>query len=1015
MMTNNSETIRQSTASGSIQSNFYEYLNLQLSNTDDEINNLFDLKCNYYEIEDLTKNSIGIGDNRLSVMHLNIHSLPAKHQQLEILLTRLDQLNIHMDIIMLCETFLHDNITKLYQISGYKLICRNREMNRRGGVAMYLKDNIKYKLRNDLEIHIDGEFECLFIEAQLNNKQVIVGEVYRVPNTNEIDSIARFDQILNNLENSKLDIIIGTDQNFDYIKIEQHKNTSDLLDNFLSSGLIPTITQPTRVTHTSSTLIDNIYIKYKNNQYDINSAVLVSDISDHYPICIFYGNKAKTLKQPLTITSRCLNEDKMTNIANGLGNVDWTELNDMNVEDAFNKFTEIITKQIDICAPVKTFKRPYKRIIRNPWMTPGLLKSARTLDRLYRKQITKPNHCTANKRYNEYKKLYNKLRRRSKYEYYKNLLNNYKTDIRKTWKTLNSIIGHKNDKSTLNDTFNDNGVMTSDPGIIANGFCNYFSEVGEKFASAIPQANTPYQSYLTPRANSKTLFLSPTDPEEVDKIITALKSKKSCGHDNISTILIKKAKIELKLPISILINKSITTGTVPTMLKTAKVVPIYKNKSHELYSNYRPISLLPSLSKITEKVVHKRLYTFLNFQNLLYNSQYGFRPKYSTINAISEFTAHILGSLDDKNHTVGVFLDLSKAFDTINHKTLLKKLQYFGVRGLALEWFRSYLSNRKQYVSYKGVDSKLMDITCGVPQGSVLGPLLFIIYTNDLPNALLHSRSILFADDTTVFYSSPNIHVVFENIRHDLANLTEWFRANKLSLNVNKSNYMIFTRTLHNVPEHTLKIETETIQRVTSTKFLGIIIDDCLNWSEHINFTRKKISSGLYALNASKHILPQQHLKTLYYTLIHPYLNYGTLLWASSAKTHIRKLQIMQNKAIRSITLSKYNASAIPIFKTLGILPVDEIFNLQLSTLMYMNVAHMLPSPLMDFCTPNINVHDHNTRHRLDPHVRNSNSHLTIQSFLHKAPDIWYQLPLNIKQSLTKISFTTKMRKYLGY
>ena len=579
MMTNNSETIGQFIVSGSKQNNFYEYLNLQLNTTEGENNNLFDLKCNYYDIEDLTTNSIRFGDDRLSVMHLNIHSLPAKHQQLEILLTSLDQLNIHMEIIMLCETFLHDNITKLYKISGYKLICRNRVMNRRGGVAMYIKDNIKYKLRKDLEINIDGEFESLFIEAQLNNKQVIVGEVYRVPNTSEIDSITRFDTILNNLVSSKLDIIIGTDQNFDYIKIEQHKNTSDLLDNFLSSGLIPTITQPTRVTHTSSTLIDNIYIKYKSNQYDINSAVLVSDISDHYPICIFYGNKAKTLKEPLSITSRCLNEAKMTNIANGLGNVDWTELHDMNVDDAFDKFTETIAKQIDICAPVKTFKIPYKQVIRQPWITPGLLKSARTLDRLYRKQILKPNNSPANKRYNEYKKLYNKVRRRSKYEYYNNLLNKYKTDVRKTWKTLNGIIGQKHDKSTLNDTFNDNGVRTSDPDIIAKGFCSYFSEVGEKFASAIPQANTSYKSYLTPQTNSKTLFLSPTDPDEVDKIITTLKPKKSCGHDNISTLLIKKAKIELKLPISILINKSIAAGTVPTMMKTAKVVPIYKNKN----------------------------------------------------------------------------------------------------------------------------------------------------------------------------------------------------------------------------------------------------------------------------------------------------------------------------------------------------------------------------------------------------------------------------------------------------
>ena len=235
-------------------------------------------------------------------------------------------------------------------------------------------------------------------------------------------------------------------------------------------------------------------------------------------------------------------------------------------------------------------------------------------------------------------------------------------------------------------------------------------------------------------------------------------------------------------------------------MKMAEVILIYKNKNVEQYTNYRPISLLPSLSKIMEKVIYKRVYNFLNLNKLFYPSQYGFRPKCSTTHAIAQLTAHILEALDNKKHTIGVFLDLSKAFDTINHETLLHKLHHYGIRGLALEWFRSYLSGRKQYVHFNGMDSDTEDVTCGVPQGSVLGPLLFIIYTNDLPNALRDSGCILFADDTTLFQSLQDINMIINNLSQELEKLTDWFRANKLSLNINKTNYIIFTNTPNLLP-----------------------------------------------------------------------------------------------------------------------------------------------------------------------------------------------------------------------
>ena len=443
-----------------------------------------------------------------------------------------------------------------------------------------------------------------------------------------------------------------------------------------------------------------------------------------------------------------------------------------------------------------------------------------------------------------------------------------------------------------------------------------------------------------------------------------MKPKTSCGIDNLNSEFIRKIKLSIKEPLSKLINISLETGNVPNTLKIAKVIPIYKNKSPEQYANYRPISLLPSLSKVLEKIIHKRLYNFINSQNLFYDCQYGFRPKFSTIHAITQLSAEILKAFDDKQYTTGVFLDLSKAFDTINHNTLLKKLEHYGVRGVALEWFRSYLCGRKQYVHFNGENSNQHDVTCGVPQGSVLGPLLFIVYTNDLPNALNDSHSILCADDTTIYHSSNDPKLSANILAADLKLLTDWFRANKLSLNISKTNYMIFSHTQQELPDIELKIGAETINRVNEIKFLGVYIDSKLNWNKQLIHCKNKLSSGLYALKTVKHLLPTKQLKSLYYTLIHPYLNYGTILWGSASKNNLKKVQILQNKAIRSLTNSKYNHPTTPLYKATKITPLNELYKIHLAKIMYQHKNKLLPKPLQALYTPNTDTHQHNTQER---------------------------------------------------
>ena len=265
-------------------------------------------------------------------------------------------------------------------------------------------------------------------------------------------------------------------------------------------------------------------------------------------------------------------------------------------------------------------------------------------------------------------------------------------------------------------------------------------------------------------------------------VINKLKAKKSTGRDEIKTQLLKSLSHELSQPLSIIINKSLSEGIVPSDLKLAKVLPIFKSKDKEDFCNYRPISLLPAISKVLEKIVYKRTYNFLHDNNILYQSQYGFREKHSTIQAVSQSVFETLKALDEKKSVLGVYLDLSKAFDTINHLILIRKLEFYGIRGLPLEWFKDYLRNRKQYVQYQNHNSDRHILEFGVPQGSVLGPLLFLIYINDLPSCLEFATSINFADDTTLFGSHTDLKHLHSLMNQDLNNLDDWFRENKLLL-----------------------------------------------------------------------------------------------------------------------------------------------------------------------------------------------------------------------------------------
>ena len=291
---------------------------------------------------------------------------------------------------------------------------------------------------------------------------------------------------------------------------------------------------------------------------------------------------------------------------------------------------------------------------------------------------------------------------------------------------------------------------------------------------------------------------------------------------------------------------SLLTGEYPDLLKVVKVIPIHKGGSTQEVNNYRPISLLSIFDKIIEKLMHKKLYTFLECNNILFCNQFGFRKNNSTIYALAQITEMIKVSIDIGKFGCGIFIDLRKAFDTVNHEILLTKLEHYGIRDNLLNWFMSYLSNRKQYVSINGLSSEPLEINCGVPQGSVLGPLLFLLYINDLPNISNVLDFYLFADDTNIYYESDSLQELEKTINKELQKLYLWLNVNRLSLNIDKTNYIIFHPYNKPMKEHiTIKINKKAIKEKEFIKYLGVFIDSTLSWKHQISTISKKISRSI--------------------------------------------------------------------------------------------------------------------------------------------------------------------------
>ena len=497
-------------------------------------------------------------------------------------------------------------------------------------------------------------------------------------------------------------------------------------------------------------------------------------------------------------------------------------------------------------------------------------------------------------------------------------------------------------------------------------------------------------------------------------IAQSFASGKAAGYDNIPMSIIKESIQIISGPLVHIMNLSIAHGVVPDQMKIARVVPLFKADDQSLFTNYRPVSVLPSFSKFLERIIYNRLYDYLTNLHILCDNQFGFRKNHSTTLALIDLHEKISSAIDHGELAVGVFLDLSKAFDTVNHSILFDKLEHYGIRGLALKWIKSYFSNRLQFVEYNGYVSYRANIMCGVPQGSILGPLFFLLYINDIINTSTILQLILFADDTNVFVSHKDKDYLTNILNAELNKLSIWFRANRLSLNLKKTKFIVFKpsqkRTNQTIQ---LLINNQKIDQVKETVFLGVIMDENLNWKSEISHVANKVSKCTGIIRKSSFYLSTKTLRTLYFSLVYPYLFYCNLAWASTYRTNLIRLEILQKRVIRTIAKTTFDAHTDPIFQNLGILKFHDIYLIQLGLFMYSYQNHTLPLKFHCKFTLQSQIHSYNTRNSCKFRLPFCRTRTKQFSVFYQGPKFYNTLNTNIINASSPFSFKRALKAFI--
>ena len=901
----------------------------------------------------------------------------SKHDKLKDYIVRLLNCDIQIDLIALQETWTikHPN---LVSIPGFqKIVYKNRKNGRGGGVGFYIRDGLHYSIIETQAGFHDKLFESITLKLTYSSgrgsKNLLVSCCYRSPTpvngytqTQQHESFLHsLDLLLNEMSAAKIDSYIFLDSNINLLELQHNETVKNYFDTIIDRGYLIANMKASRMHGSSSSLIDHILTNSKITK--LNSGSIIEDISDHW-VTFILPCLTKHKTKPKVVKSRLVNKVNLEKFKNNLQNVNWDEVTSCdNVDDCYNKFWTLYSLLFDIHFPLVSvkFNRNFHKI--SNFMTKGLLVSRKTKIDLLKLSLTDPSVDNKNF-YKQYRNAYNKVLRASKKIHIENKLKRDSKNPKKIWDTLKELTIGKSSSQTINKINSQNNSLITDQNQIAEEFNKFFVDAGHKVANSIDPINKdPAEYLLNEQPPPPEMYLNEISQGEFINIVEQMEPKSSMDLNGISIKIIKFIKYELATPLVHLFNLSIKTGIFPSKLKASRTVPVFKSGDPLCCDNYRPISLLSSLSKILEKFVANQLVNHLEYNKLLYEHQYGFQRGKSTVHNLTHLTNFVSKELNDKKFVVGVFLDLKKAFDVVDHGILLKKLKHLGLNGVVLKWFTSYLEGRTQCVDINGHLSKELSIDISVLQGSILGPILFLCFINDL-HTVTTLLALLFADDTAGLKSGLNLNELIADVNVEINKLANWFRINKMAVNVSKTKYIIFKpkgvkininsnlgvvydENEIGMPKNETKItplvriynENPDISNRTY-KLLGLYLDEHLSFDYHCDHVRSKIAQSNFIINRAKHFLPRKSLKTLYYALIHPHLLYCLPLYSCTSAKNIKKLELIQKKSIRTITNSSYTAHTAPLFNELKIMPLKHLITFTQSLLVH-SIYHKYSPP----------------------------------------------------------------------
>ena len=603
--------------------------------------------------------------------------------------------------------------------------------------------------------------------------------------------------------------------------------------------------------------------------------------------------------------------------------------------------------------------------------------------------------------------------RNAKQNYYSTKIAGQKCNPKEAWKTINNLLGKKAKQTIVNELDMNKNIL-QDPQEIVEGFNEYFSNIGPNLASNIAMANCNFETYVQ-KAKSEFTAFQPTTVTDVTQMLSGLSNNKATGIDKISCKIIKIAAPAIADSLTYIFNQAITLSTFPDQWKVARVTPLYKSGQRNIPGNYRPISVLPAISKIMERILYNQIYNYLTTFGLLSNSQFGFRKSHSTATALLECTNEWYVNLDRKLFNLVVFIDLKKAFDTVDHQILFKKLQHYGIKGQAHSLLKSYLTNRSQKCQLNGFVSSEQPIKCGVPQGSILGPLLFLLYINDLPECLDNTRPRLFADDTNLTASGESLNDIEIAVNSDLENLRNWLMANKLSLNVAKTEFMLIgPKRMKTDSSLNILIENKQIKQVNECKTLGILIDQHLSWNNNTKNICKKVTAGISALRRVKPFVSKETLISIYNAIIRPHFDYCCEVWDVFGKTQSDRLQKLQNRAARVIMSMSNDIDQSTALQTLGWEPLYIMRRKTKAKLMYKVLNKMAPEPLTKLFTYKNEITNHKLRNiSTSLCVPQPRTNSMKNSFMYDGAHLWNSIPNEVRECKTLSLFRNKIATHI--